>query len=514
MSDIILTFTTVFPEMRAQLRTYHAIPSLQAHQDPNSYKQLQDAPRLKSILKGASEDRPEPNNIEKIKETDVPRTNPVNLIFVLATFSSKVTELHFPPGYGFNDLIMTSTISSETRATAFLWLMWHYLESDFTEEGTLENPFGEGVDYGTGVSTQGVPVLGTISEEMSLQLENADTQSEIDYGYTKQKERERILRADAYTAANQDTSGPPKRGPKPKLVLPPEDVLSPGTVLSLSRYRPSKYDSDLDSTKSTPPPLRAQHLYQPTINSLVNSKKRAGAPIKHEIVGSSSPAPQGPSNNVLEAASMRRSRPPTSHQLAVEENRAQKINHILDKGIKSEHKKAKKRRLAESAIVRAKRRLDVQEFEDVFDSEDESNLRIPGPFRERGMRGLVQLKSEEDDYGEEFAALTGTLQRALRRLDRFVMEPGAFSAGLATGMTPSAQHKKVKKLQAITTGTQQSIQGKIGPGDEALDDMDKEILGLGSEDEEDLDEMDKKLLGMADEEIQDDNDSDQAIEPN
>jgi hypothetical protein len=43
--------------MRAQLRTYHSIPSLQAHQDPNAYKQLQDAPRLKSILKGATEDQ-------------------------------------------------------------------------------------------------------------------------------------------------------------------------------------------------------------------------------------------------------------------------------------------------------------------------------------------------------------------------------------------------------------------------------------------------------------------------
>ena len=50
--------------MRAQLRTYHSIPSLQAHHDPNAYKQLQDAPRLKSILKGATEDVEQPNTIE------------------------------------------------------------------------------------------------------------------------------------------------------------------------------------------------------------------------------------------------------------------------------------------------------------------------------------------------------------------------------------------------------------------------------------------------------------------
>ena len=40
---------TVFPEMRTALRTYHPIPSLQ-HTDGN----LQDAPRIKSCLKGCA----------------------------------------------------------------------------------------------------------------------------------------------------------------------------------------------------------------------------------------------------------------------------------------------------------------------------------------------------------------------------------------------------------------------------------------------------------------------------
>jgi Ino eighty subunit 1 len=58
---------------------------------------------------------------------------------------------------------MESSFSSVSRARAFLWIMWHYLESDFTEEGCEENPFGEGVDYGTNVANQGVPRLeGTL----------------------------------------------------------------------------------------------------------------------------------------------------------------------------------------------------------------------------------------------------------------------------------------------------------------------------------------------------------------
>jgi Ino eighty subunit 1 len=97
--------------MRAQLRTYHAIPSLQAQQDTNSYKQLQDSPRLKSIIKGALEDRPEPKSLDKIKIEDVPRTNPVNLVSVLAQSAPKVTELHFPANGDFYDLIMKEDVS-------------------------------------------------------------------------------------------------------------------------------------------------------------------------------------------------------------------------------------------------------------------------------------------------------------------------------------------------------------------------------------------------------------------
>ena len=99
----------VFPEMRAQLRTYHSIPALQADQDPNAYKQLQDAPRLKSILKGATEDEPQPSTMEEIKAATIPRTNPVNLIFVMSQYAPKISEVHFPPPRDFFDLVMRPT---------------------------------------------------------------------------------------------------------------------------------------------------------------------------------------------------------------------------------------------------------------------------------------------------------------------------------------------------------------------------------------------------------------------
>ncbi|KAG9588341.1 hypothetical protein KCV04_g21792, partial [Aureobasidium melanogenum] len=186
------TTLNFFPEMRAQLRTYHSIPALQAHQDPNAYKQLQDAPRLKSILKGATEDTPQPGTIEDIRQASIPRTNPVNLIFVLSQYAPKISELHFNHPRDFFDLVMRPSLSSRSRATAFLWLMWWYLESDFSSEAALNNPFGAGCEPEGGGLPIKVPPLESLTEEQAA-LENVDSQEEKDYGEQKRKERIAIV---------------------------------------------------------------------------------------------------------------------------------------------------------------------------------------------------------------------------------------------------------------------------------------------------------------------------------
>lgn len=182
--------------MRAQLRTYHSIPALQAHQDPNAYKQLQDAPRLKSILKGATEDEPQPTTIDEVKMAKIPRTNPVNLIFVLSQFAPKISEVHFPSPRDFFDLVMRPSLSSASRARAFLWLMWWYLESNFGYDDTQRNPFGPG-QYGEGDKEANliplkVPTLDCLNEEQAA-AENVDTEEEKHYGAVKRNERIAIL---------------------------------------------------------------------------------------------------------------------------------------------------------------------------------------------------------------------------------------------------------------------------------------------------------------------------------
>lgn len=188
------TTLNFFPEMRAQLRTYHSIPVLQAQQDPNSYKQLQDAPRLKSILKGASEDEEQPKSLEFVQGSSVPRTNPVNLIFVLSQQAPRVSELHFHPPRDFFDLVMRPSISSKSRARAFLWLMWWYLESDFSKEASMNNPFGPGTDASAtreGVALK-VPDFEHLTDEQA-NAENVDTPEEVAYGEQKQRERKRRI---------------------------------------------------------------------------------------------------------------------------------------------------------------------------------------------------------------------------------------------------------------------------------------------------------------------------------
>lgn len=425
--------------MRAQLRTYHAIPCLQAQQDPHQYKQLQDAPRLKSILKGGAEDRAEPNTLEKIKQCDVPRTNPVNLLFVICQAAPKIAELHFPAGKEFHDLVMRPNLSSKSRAAAFLWIMWFYLESDFTEEGCEENPFGAGVDYGLDVANQGVPMLEEMTKE-EIEAENIDTPEEVTFGVAKREMRAKIIEADQQLIA--DTQKRPGAVPRAR-VLPSDELTPVPTSGILPRIRPSKHDSDLDSRTSTPPPRALGPRSGPLSNA--GTSRRGAASLKYQMVDHSSPAAQA---NVIDGIPARKPRPPTAHQLAVERNRSQRVEYILDRGMRKEHRKARKLRRREGAFIRALTRLgSMQDREDrPFDnSEDEEAIKenrkrldmanplssydliVSGePFRERGFGGLVPLASERDDFGEEAAAYAGAIRRTSRRLLRWAShtDPG------------------------------------------------------------------------------------------
>lgn len=306
------TTLNFFPEMRAQLRTYHSIPSLQAHQDPNAYKQLQDAPRLKSILKGATEDVEQPSTIEDIKAHPVPRTNPVNLIFVLAQYAPKISEIHFFPPRDFFDLVMRSALSSRSRATAFLWLMWWYLESDFSREAAQNNPFGPGQYGAEDDETGGLPVkcpaFKHLNEE-EVALENVDTEEEKVFGELKRKERIAILASDMAPVV----TGPKRTNKKAFNQNPVFSVLADDGASTPGRDRQSPshgsarggprgkplshakldYPSDTDRTRSASP-QQIPHMYGILADKKPTPNMRINTLLNDETPTSSTPPAKGP----------------------------------------------------------------------------------------------------------------------------------------------------------------------------------------------------------------------------
>ncbi|KAF2206047.1 hypothetical protein GQ43DRAFT_436472 [Delitschia confertaspora ATCC 74209] len=408
------TTLNFFPEMRAQLRTYHSIPSLQARQDPNAYKQLQDAPRLKSILKGATEDEEQPSTIEDIKAHAIPRTNPVNLIFVLSQYAPKISELHFFPPRDFFDLVMRPSLSSRSRATAFLWLMWWYLESDFSAEAALNNPYGKGQQGTEGDATNGMPIkcppfefLGPDREE----LENVDTDEEVMFGEIKRKERLAILQSDMAPVV----TGPKRTNKKAFNQNPVFSVVHEDGASNSGRERQSPshgsvrgrggkfaksiiadYNSDTDRTRSVSPPNSMYGTGKKStpnmrINTLLNedvpavtpvpaskgpgrgnwSRNRNGAArsFKSKFDGAAAQDGTSPSTNAPASGAHgphgfylplngsdpahKRTRPLTQHQLAVEQYRRRRVDVILDRGLRQEYKAAKKRLRRDGAIMRA-----------------------------------------------------------------------------------------------------------------------------------------------------------------
>jgi Ino eighty subunit 1 len=325
---------------------------------------------------------------------------------------------------------------------AFLWLMWFFLESDFTEEGCDENPFGPGVDYGLGVANQGVPQLEEMSHEEAAR-ENVDTEAEKVFGEEKRKTRAKILEMDQAYLTERDTKRGKGRGGG-----------NDESPAAFPRIRPSKHESDMDSTRSTPPPRP------------VGRGRGRGAALKYQVFEGSSPARHG-----SEGVVSRKPRPPTAHQLAVERNRSQRVEYILDKGLRKQHHRSRRLRRREGAIFLAYKRLQAQvdPFED-SDTDENGPRNIPKSddkptvFREAGLGGLSTLRSDPDDFGEEVTSYAAALRRSSRRLARWV--------GSDSGVV--APIRKHKAHGAATNGVNKPKSNGDANGDVTMDDIDME----------------------------------------
>ncbi|KAG6842491.1 hypothetical protein C0991_000017 [Blastosporella zonata] len=123
------TTMSFFPEMKTAIRTYHPIPSLQ-----RTSGNLQDAPRIKHILK---------STILKDDNGSASST-PADIISRVS-----IGHTHFADNLDFVELFTRENVSSLSRARAFLWLCYHYLESPMEEndddydDDSPTNPFAD-----------------------------------------------------------------------------------------------------------------------------------------------------------------------------------------------------------------------------------------------------------------------------------------------------------------------------------------------------------------------------------
>ncbi|KAK0208552.1 hypothetical protein DFS33DRAFT_1304304 [Desarmillaria ectypa] len=182
----INTTMAFFPEMKTALRTYHPVPSLQKT-DGNA----QDAPRIKNCLKAAllpSELKTlppsSPDEILLKLRSKRPPTSVVNLVFVLSNHAAPLARVHFDGTVNFLDFFLPKPLASADRARAFLWFMYHYLESP-----TGSNPFDD--DYSRKHPNM-APYLRPLTQREASR-ENVDTEDEIIWGNMMSNQRNIFL---------------------------------------------------------------------------------------------------------------------------------------------------------------------------------------------------------------------------------------------------------------------------------------------------------------------------------
>ncbi|EKM83703.1 hypothetical protein AGABI1DRAFT_32817 [Agaricus bisporus var. burnettii JB137-S8] len=189
----INTTMSFFPEMKTTIRSYHPVPALQ-----RTSGNLQDAPRIKHILKSVplESETNGPSHLpadilSRLSSGHVPPTTVTNLIFVLANHSPTIGQLYLADNVDFIDLFMRADLSSASRANAFLWLCFNYLEGpsldseDDYGNDVVVNPFGDSSKDGK------LSFMHLTAEEAAL--ENTDPPDELERAEKLMEHRSNLL---------------------------------------------------------------------------------------------------------------------------------------------------------------------------------------------------------------------------------------------------------------------------------------------------------------------------------
>lgn len=198
------------------------------------------------------------------------------------------------------------------------------------------------------------------------------------------------------------TWAPVNQPPKRAAVEDEEDGQIPGQALRPRAKRTKRGSSTTNRTSAGQPQQR-----------IVLKTKMDQTP------DTASPAPPGAAHaifNQFDAGSPganlgsgnRKNRPLTQHQLALEQNRKQRVDYALAQHRSESMKISQSKRQSEAPFVRAERLL--RGLPDGYDSDDENSW---------GKGGICPNPETEDDYGETASFFLSTLRKTARRLQRW-----------------------------------------------------------------------------------------------
>ncbi|KAI5949933.1 hypothetical protein KGF57_004443 [Candida theae] len=175
-------------DMKSTLRTYHSIPCLQTGPQGGTIRQLQDTPRLKSIIKAVNEGQEQKvTSLEQLVASPPsikPNTDIVHLLFLLSEANNGIPLIK-DRDFHLLDLFVNTKATPQSRANLLLWLFYTFLETDFTPQQLSQNPFG-GSD---------APHEDPIPESSCVKFD-VDTQYEIDYAAEMLQARKLYLSED------------------------------------------------------------------------------------------------------------------------------------------------------------------------------------------------------------------------------------------------------------------------------------------------------------------------------
>lgn len=213
-------------DMKSTLRTYHSIPCLQTGPQGGTIRQLQDTPRLKSIIKAVNEGQEKKVTSLELLVKSPPSTKPntdiVQLLFLLSEANNGIPFIE-DSNFHLLDLFVNTKVTPQSRARKLLWLLYTFLETDFTPEQLSQNPFG-----GAAIPDE-VPIPESATDEYDV-----DPQYEIDYASEMLQARKQYLSEDhSHDGAHvsqrtQDTRAGVSSSNAPKVNAKKREVKSEG----------------------------------------------------------------------------------------------------------------------------------------------------------------------------------------------------------------------------------------------------------------------------------------------